>query len=920
MIPIINQLGNVTLLAPINLAFTQPEDEPFDANSILRYVINQKVRVGYMGKTEMLFETLSRGSSGNATVSISPDFESQEYVVDKVAAIMEPDVYAKHQQSFIQGIDKLLPRHPSACEILMGASQINGQPITFVQQLFQLLFKNPSVHSDKKKHKKKKKHGRKAIPENCSSYLNHTKTLFIPSDEYVKSSLTDLERRYYLSLFNGLTNPEFDTTKEATKEMKEDVLALLDNLLLPDIIFGNNGTGKTHKATSGLVYNTSLATNSSRLLLNGHVLESSSFVASDTVLHIFDDQPYLFFNSLNIPRAPMIPRKALYALHFSNFVKELANHGLKHLVDGSTTNQTILAEKDLRDDVSDDISTTNLGTLSASPKQELLYQFIDGVYDFRNPLRVLVDSNYCSQKKIGSCFKIKVASSNSSIVINDDINLSKSPIQCANNTLIYFAEDEVEAPYNFKQTLGEMISNTDNKDSLWHLDSLSCFTTIEILKKFKLLSLPDNGKGYTIFLPISNSNAAPNPRTHWDRLGLVYRYLQNNPKEFRKVIRNLFVEGLIYSDFDGNHKTFKTIQGDKIKVRTKELSILSNEIHLNDTKLEVPLAGDILFNQGIIQAIDQVLLPRSLEVSIKDLIQTTFDDTHKAHYILDLLKTFPKLSKMILGHTPNHSLLIPSPLALKDYNVTNTFPKLLEFLEMHLVPNTELPQLLSCVDGGSYFYDDTVDLQPGLLKTNHSDVLLSCRHSKKSDTTYLKFHERDAAESSSYDKNHEVKVLSHGCVVGGDSGSKSCVFLINKPLNLDWLDHSKDDNFLHVHLGFVSVGIGIILGLLLFGTVFFMLVLCLGRHDKRPKPHANDYDEVLGGDFMDVRFSEEEGPPWDRGYETDFEAASETENLLPYKKKKKFHEYKSTGATAPLSIRGPDITNHLNRERNLPNY
>lgn len=932
MVPIINSLGNVTLLAPVNLAFAENEAEQFDSNTLLRYIINQKVRVGYMGRKEMLFETLSQTPAGNYTITISPDFELQEYVVDKLAAIVEPDVYAKHQQSFIQGIDKFLPERPSACEILMGDYLVDGHSITFVQQLFQILFREDAVEfADKKrkKKKKKKKHPKyPAIPQTCSEFLNKTKTMFIPSDSYVDSSLSRLERRYYLALYHDFMNPDFDTTKDAIKEMKRDVASLLSNLLIPEYILGANGTGNPYKAPSGAIYNTSLATNSSRLLLNGQVIEATSAMASDKVLHIFDDQKHKFFDSLGISLAPMIPRKALYALHLSHFAQELELHNLASLIDGSSSNQTIFIDIDQRDDNSEDLKESTYGAYSTSAKQSLQYQFVEGAQEFNGYLRRLLDSKFCSKKKMGSCYKVKVASSNSSTAINDDVNITKEPIRCANDTHIYFADDDIDAPINFKRTLGQMISKVDNKDDLWHLDAASCFKTIEILKQFKLLSLADNAKGYTVFLPISNSKAGASTRTHWDRLGLVLQYLNHNEKEFKNVVKNLIVEGLIYSDFHGENATFKTLQGEELTISHKNLKAYSNGISLNDTQLELPLAGDILFNQGVIQAIDQVLLPQSLEISSRDLIEATFEAAHKAHYMLDLLEGFPKVSSMVLGPEPNHSLLIPTPLSLKDFNVTVSFPKLLEFLEMHLIPNSELPKLLACVDGGSVFSERSVTAQGGLLSTNHSDVMLSCRHNHKTETTFLKFHEKDKFYEKdklaflSYDKGHEVKVVSHGCSLGNGK-AQTCVFLINKPLNLDWLDHSRHDNFLHIHLGFVSVGVGIILGLILFGAVFLLLVLCLekprkGRLVDAPTAPFEDEHE---SDFMGVRSSEEESIPWDRGYETDYDIASETESLLPYKKKGKHRDYKAGGSTAPVSIRTQDITKHLNRERNLPgNY
>lgn len=939
MVPVLNGLANVTLLAPVNLAFAADEAESFDVASLMRYIINQRVRVGYMGQEEMLFETLSETASGNYTVSIAPDFQTHEYVVDKVAAIVEPDVYAKHQQLFVQGIDRMLPKRPSGCEILMGSGDVDGHKITFVQQLFQLLLRRENAAIDGKK--KKKKHPKQpALPDTCEQYLNNTRTVFIPTDAYINSSLSSLEQRYYLALYHDWTNPDFDTTDAAVKEMKRDVYSLLNNLLLPEYVLGANGTGHPHTAKSGTKYHTGWNTNSSRLRVNKRVEALTSAVASDKVLHVFGDQKDEFFAALDIPLAPMIPRKALFALHFSNFADELRMRNLGDLIDGSTCNQTLLIDVEQRDDVFEEVqlhkkleesavsdasnSAADSGSWirSTSAKQMLQYQFLDGAHSFAGFSRQLIDTYYCSKKRIGSCYKVKIATTNTSTIANDEVVLKSEPVRCANETYIYFADDEIEAPINFKQTMGEMISKSDHKDDLWHLDARSCFRTIEILKQFKLLSLADNGEGYTVFLPISSTRSGESTRTHWDRLGLVFRYLESNPKEFKRLIQSLFVEGLIYSDFRDKKTTFRTLYGDPVHVKHHSLLAAINDISLNETQFLVPLAGDILFNQGVIQAVDQVLIPESLQVSATDLIKSTFEPSHKAHYILDMLNKVPHVATMVLGKRPSHSLLIPSPLALKDFNVTTSFPRLDQFLQMHLIPNSELPKLLACIDGGSVFQVPSDGHgNTDIIATNHSDVYLSCRYNARADTTYLRFHERDAAAALSYDKNHEVTVVSHGCSLGSvHQKSRNCVFLINKPLNLDWLDHSKHDNFLHIHLGFVSVGVGIILGLVLFGAVFFLLVICLEKPKKAATARVpDDFDDEPARTFMDVRSSEEESLPWDRGYETDYEVASETENLLP-KTKHKTKGYRATGTTAPVSIRTQDITKHLNRERNLPNY
>lgn len=73
-----------------------------------------------------------------------------------------------------------------------------------------------------------------------------------------------------------------------------------------------------------------------------------------------------------------------------------------------------------------------------------------------------------------------------------------------------------------------------------------------------------------------------------------------------------------------------------------------------------------------------------------------------------------------------------------------------------------------------------------------------------------------------------MKLLSHGCTQQGNTSNRSCVFLIDKPLNMQWFNR-KPSNFLHIHLGIVSLGVGVILGLIIFGGVMIGLVLVMGK-------------------------------------------------------------------------------------------
>lgn len=135
LVPRINAMENVTILAPINLAFTgynvnknKKNDNGIDnleESDWLRYIVGQIFRVGYLGREEVVFDTLYHTLANEFyPVSVTPNFDDFEYVVDGVSPIIEPDIYAKHQRSFVQGIERLIPRKPTLCQLLMDEKTV----------------------------------------------------------------------------------------------------------------------------------------------------------------------------------------------------------------------------------------------------------------------------------------------------------------------------------------------------------------------------------------------------------------------------------------------------------------------------------------------------------------------------------------------------------------------------------------------------------------------------------------------------------------------------------------------------------------------------------------------------------------------------------------------------------------------------
>lgn len=117
----------------------------------------------------------------NYLIAVSPDFESLEYVIDEVSYIVEEDIYAKHQHSYIQGIDQLLPEKPTICDVLMN----NTNPeISLFSKIFQLLFIDTDEQQVQSKKKKKKKKHKKPKRPNYHLYPTHAKSFLMEQEPY----------------------------------------------------------------------------------------------------------------------------------------------------------------------------------------------------------------------------------------------------------------------------------------------------------------------------------------------------------------------------------------------------------------------------------------------------------------------------------------------------------------------------------------------------------------------------------------------------------------------------------------------------------------------------------------------------------------------------------------------------------------
>lgn len=293
------------------------------------------------------------------------------------------------------------------------------------------------------------------------------------------------------------------------------------------------------------------------------------------------------------------------------------------------------------------------------------------------------------------------------------------------------------------------------------------------LKQLGKTSLSGRGEnGFTGFLP---GNGA------WKDLGLITSYFDKNLTALDQVLSSLIIKHPVYSNFEGEIET-TTFEGAPVFVVSTNGSVSMNESH------SFPLGSDILFREGVVHEIPKVLFPESLSITLADIMGAV--DSAIFYQILSLANM-----SHVLNQDSGYSVLLPTSSSLKSANisyVTSDASFLERFLSLHVLPPGSTESVLNC---------------NGSIETLAADSHLACR--LVSGTRYLQIVEGD---------NHEVRIIDKGC----STDAKGCIFVIDRPIMPSWRNRIGDR--LSLHLRFVSVAIGILIGIFVFSIV---LACCL---------------------------------------------------------------------------------------------
>ncbi|CDR45665.1 CYFA0S19e01574g1_1 [Cyberlindnera fabianii] len=737
LVPYLNQQENITLVAPVNSAFAAtlcPTNGSHGSSKEL----------GAGACLDQIFHNFSLKQLNNYIVT-EPINTTHLSGLHLFTTIANPDV--KNLQD--PDIESLIAKHAIGSPIMFqrnrseGTTTINGVAVVdsnlyaasqnaFVQGIEGVLADLESLEDASSSL------GDSKVFNNLKGdYLHdlYGKTILLPVDHSF-SEYDDYEIEYFY-------------TKYATQDTKR----IMNALILDGIYGGDFGEVITEDQSGNDVVLSSLDQGNSILVNNKSISISANVLAQGAIIHLFNDTaliPEIEFNVL----------KALVGLKADSFVDELLFQDLSELITNNSISQTIFHPQDS-------------SQFSIMSKSSNLYHFVNERIDHLDDTRTLYDTLLCNSKKMGdACQRIKIEPFGSdSIILNNNVMIESGPYNVG-NTSIYLTDEDLRTP-------GDLLSSVNS--AVFH-----CSKSLQFLSKLGLTKLSSNQKGYTVFLPCYDA---------WDDYEMTLDFLKYKESELGVVMRNLILEGLIYTDFVEEKVSFTNLNKEDVVVKFESLEDADLNLELNGENVTLGNDNDILFNQGVIHPIESVFFPKSVNVSLFEIFEHS--DSGAFMRILDF---FPDLKRVLTDGT--YSLILPSASSLDLMNPLPNNSTLKELLQLHIIPDQSLKDLSECTDGE--------------ISTLHPKVNLTCS-SLHAGGSFLQI--KNGKESG-------VRVLRKGCTTGN---KLSCVYLIDKPINPDWID--GHDHY-HVSLPIPALVLGIAIGSMSIVAVLVFLMLVIARKRK----------------------------------------------------------------------------------------
>lgn len=513
LVPAINRLKNITLLAPVNGAFAGVSDDDVSREVLMYHLLNGTVATPEVDG-ELVFNSLLPSSAdyndGRDEYDISgegmpvrlnrqadEDNGGTHVLINGQSAIVEADLWAEPRAwGIVQAVDAVLEIPRPLCEAVARLKDAHK----FTRLLW--------------------------LEYNCSS--PDMLTAFVPLDDAFDAVFNDVEWNYLASAFGA-----------------EDARRLIQRHLVQAVIYPQTlvGAPQLFEACDG----SSLAIDANMVVNGTHAPLSDGVVSANGVVRTYSELlgPHL---------VSFDAEKYLLSLGADQFVREALFSGLRDLlVDPNVTGQTILVPSSLVVAEASRLARRGMDNgprPHGDPTPRLLYYFLDGQHDFFGaetaPGRYLATSKFAPRKLAGHPQRVNVVKArNDTVYVN--WQLVEPRAYTIGNTTIYLVDGELHMPPALAVALGPFFQSSY---SATFLDDLG-------------LMQPRNGP-WTYLLPT---------RTAWEHQALVRTYFARNTTALRQFFESHIFEGSFYSDSEP--ATLRMLDGTPadLEVRGKHLYI-----------------------------------------------------------------------------------------------------------------------------------------------------------------------------------------------------------------------------------------------------------------------------------------------------------------------------------------------------------
>lgn len=443
LVDYVNELANVTFLAPINSAFENhkiPLGSPMTRNDLDRFIIDGPIfRTDFSGikiASTLNFDGSPFFDDFQIPILLDHRFDhGNEFYLIENANVLSDDEYLPTIDSVVLTIDDLLidPKE-SVCRYFLNSLNRNTGDERF--KIFSSLLLSDST---------------------CKAMKMSNMTFLTPSDSSL--NLNHVERRY-LSHIRGL----------------DDKILFISNFLVNGIIGGSlsNDSIITQNWNGDELTFTSLYSGDEIIINNEITSTSANFLLSDGIIHYFEN---ILFDYNDTNKFPVYtPRKYLIGLEYEDFVDEIDFRGLSTMIDNNSLNQTIFVSNDYR--------------IMGSLKNQMLYHFIKGNNEITTANKLL-DSNFCTLDTDGNnfCRKVKLeVTTEGELSLNSNSKILNSSPYIVGNTSIYIIDDDLSLPSKLQTAIASELTGYGK--------------STEFMKKFNYSKkLSKDNTFYTVFLP-----------------------------------------------------------------------------------------------------------------------------------------------------------------------------------------------------------------------------------------------------------------------------------------------------------------------------------------------------------------------------------------------------------------------------------